>query len=134
MCRGGRGVIYQDENTVAFDEAEVEDLLNRKDFILIDYQDNKFATSVIVGVLDRKESEQTVFLTPLRIFNDCLEECMKYTLGVMDGVKMFKEGVFKPTDYIQIVYTQAAKQRIKRKRYITAELIYPDLKLLRKSW
>lgn len=125
---------YIDDSTVAFDEAEVEDLLNRKDFIQIDYQDNKFATSVIVGVLDRKESEETVFLTPLRIFNDCLEECIKYTLGVMDGVKMFRKGVFKPTDYIQIVFTETAKQRIKKKRYALAELIYPDLKRLRKSW
>lgn len=125
---------HVDEGTVGFDESEVMELLNRRDFIQIDYKNNQFTTSVIVGVLEKSDTDETVFLTPLRLFNECLEECMKYTLGVMDGVKMFKEGVFKPTDYIQIVYTQAAKQRIKRKRYITAELIYPDLKLLRKSW
>lgn len=112
------------------------ELYERKDFIQIDYTDDNF---VVVSIRDVRpilsESNKAVFdFGILQRFDNNLEEAIKFCLGAMSAVRLFIEEVYKPVDYLEIVFTDEAKQRIKSKKYRVAEFTYPDLKILKQGW
>lgn len=110
------------------------ELHERRDFIQIDYRNGNFLTVCIQGVLNDKGDKEEVNLGILQRFKDNLEECIKFTLGAMCAVRLFREKEYRPVDYIEIVYTKEAKEQILKKKYRVAEMIYPDLKLIKKGW
>ncbi|HHV09757.1 MAG TPA: hypothetical protein GXX75_05720 [Clostridiales bacterium] len=111
------------------------ELYERRDFIQIDYHDNNFVVVSIRGIqpLDNDLKDKADFGI-LQRFGDNLEEAIKFAIGAMSAVRLFIEGIYRPVDYLEIVYTDNAKLRIKNKKYRVAEFIYPDLKLLKKGW
>lgn len=110
------------------------ELHERSDFIQIDYKDGNFLTVCIQDILKHKGNRMDVRFAILQRFKDNLEECIKFTLGAMSATRLFIEKEYRTVDYIEIVYTKEAKRQILKKKYIIAEMTYPDLKLLKKGW
>lgn len=110
------------------------ELHERRDFIQIDYKDGNFLTVCIQDILKYKGDKVDIRFGILQRFKDNLEECIKFTLGAMSSTRLFIEKEYRPVDYIEIIYTKEAKRQILKKKYIIAEITYPDLKLLKKGW
>ena len=110
------------------------ELHERRDFIQIDYRDGNFLTVCMTDILKHKGSKMDVRFEILQRFKDNLEECIKFTLGAMSATRLFIAKEYRPADYIEIVYTKEAKRQILKKKYLIAEMTYPDLKLLKKGW
>lgn len=110
------------------------ELYERRDFIQIDYRNGNFLTVCMQSMPKDKGDKEEVNFGILQRFKDNLEECIKFTLGAMSATRLFIEREYRPVDYIEIVYTKEAKSQILKKKYRIAEMIYPDLKLLKKGW
>lgn len=111
------------------------ELWERKDFIQIDYKDGNFQTVCVTRILevDAKGNERLYF-DIMQQFRENLEECIKFTIGAMSAIRLFKKAVYMPVDYIEVIFTENAKRRIMSKKYRVAEYIYPDLKQLKGAW
>ena len=112
------------------------ELYERKDFVQIDYHDNNFVVVCMRGItpISGNDAEDKIDLGILQRFGDNLEEAIKFAIGAMSAIRLFKKAEYRPADYIEITYTKEAKARIKSKKYRVAEFIYPDLKILKKGW
>lgn len=111
------------------------ELYERKDFIQIDYRDNNFFTVNIIKAHPLKENgDEPIDFGILQRFGENLEECIKFTIGAMSAIRLFKEGIYRPVDYIEIIFTRQAKERILSKKYRIAEYTYPDLKKMKGVW
>lgn len=110
------------------------ELHERRDFIQIDYRDGNFLTVCMQDMPKDKGDKEEVNFGILQRFKDNLEECIKFTVGAMSAVRLFKAKEYRPVDYIEIIYTKEAKAQILKEKYIVAEMLYPDLKLLKKGW
>lgn len=111
------------------------EMYERKDFIQIDFQNGKFQTVCLTNSVSLTGTgDEAVKFEVMQKFNDNLEECIKFTIGAMSAIRLFKEDVYNPVDYIEIVYTKEAKQRILSKKYRIAEFVYPDLKKMKGVW
>lgn len=112
------------------------ELFERKDFIQIDYKDSCFVTVCIRGTrpIPDNENEDAADFGIMQRFNENLEECIKFTIGSMSAIRLFKKAEYRPVDYIEIIFTEDAKRRIMSKKYKVAEYMYPDLKQLKGVW
>ena len=107
----------------------------RPDFIQIDFRENQFITVCITNAVPLYGTNQEkVDFAIMQRFCDNLEECIKFTIGAMSTLRLFKNEVYRPTNIIEVVFTKEAKARIKNKKYRIANLIFPDLKLMAKGW
>lgn len=111
------------------------EVAERTDFIQIDFKDGQFITVCITGSrsLPGVEREHVDFGIMQR-FGNALEDCIKFTLGAMSAIRLFKEGVYRPSDIIEIVFTKEAKERILKRKYRGAEILFPDLRTMKNIW
>lgn len=111
------------------------EVYERKDFIQIDYKDKRFQTVIVTESYSLPDVEnEHVRFEVMQQFGENLEECIKFTIGAMSAVNLFKESVYRPVDFVEVVFTKKAKQRILSKRDRIAEIWYPDLKVLKGVW
>jgi hypothetical protein len=111
----------------------IMELYNRKDFIQIDYRNGD---GFVVSCLKSEPlpmSDKADFNIMGRFGEDLLS-AIKFTLGAMSAVKLFQHVEYLPTQFVEIVFAPAAKERIKAKKYHGVEFIYSDLRILKKRW